>query len=84
MRTNSLQKWSQDAARIGSLIKDCPEKEVELKKVLFNNLAHLHLENARVVDPAITFDKLHKEIEDSYITHHVCGVCACCLKVINE
>ena len=45
-----------------------------MRKVLFNNLTHLHLENARIIEPDMTFDKLHKEIEDSYITHHVSEV----------
>ena len=39
--------------------------------MIFNNLTHLHLKNAQVYKPQMTFDELHKEIKDSYITHHV-------------
>ena len=53
-------------------MKGDPCKETELKQVLFNNLTWLHLDNAKLYDAEMTFDKLYKEIESAYITHHVC------------
>ena len=64
-------QWAQDAARIGSLMKGNPKDEDELKDMLFDNLAWLHIEHARQKDPKITFDDLRAEIADLYITHHV-------------
>jgi len=52
-------------------MKGDPKKEIELKQMLFNNLTHLHLKNAQIDHPKMTFDDLYKEIEHSYITHHV-------------
>ncbi len=62
--------WSQDAARIGSLMKGDWEKETELKELLLNNLTWLHLEHAKKQDPDWTFDALYKKLSKSYITHH--------------
>ncbi len=39
--------WSQDAARIGSLMKGDWKEETELKELLLNNLTWLHLEHAK-------------------------------------
>ncbi|KAK3179055.1 hypothetical protein OEA41_001194 [Lepraria neglecta] len=55
---------------MGSLIKGDWKKETELRQMLLNNLTWLHLENAKVFDKDMTFDKLHQEIEQSYIKHH--------------
>ena len=62
--------WSQDAARIGSLMKGDWEKETELKEMLLNNLTWLHLEHAKKQDPASTFDSLYEKLSKSYIKHH--------------
>ena len=56
---------------MGSLMKGNPTEEVELKEMLFNNLAWLHLENAKRKKPYITFEKLYEEIADAYMDHHV-------------
>ncbi len=57
--------WSQEAQRIGTLIKKGadPESETELKALLIDNLARLHS------NKSIEYNKLHKMIEDAYITH---------------
>ena len=65
-------QWSQDAARLGSLMKGDWRKEHELRDLMFNNLTWLHLEHAKKKDPNTTFDDLYKEISGSYIEHHVC------------
>ena len=52
-------------------MKGDPCKETELKQVLFNNLTWLHLDNAKLIDAKMTFEKLYEEIERAYITHHV-------------
>jgi hypothetical protein len=65
------KQWSQDAARMGSLIKGDWKIETELRQTLINNLTWLHLEHAKAFDSNMTFDKLHQEIDDSYIQHHV-------------
>lgn len=52
-------------------MKEDPKKEIELKELLFNNLAWLHLENAKKYNPDITFEKLYEEIADAYVDHHV-------------
>ena len=52
-------------------MKGDPKKEVELQQMLFNNLTHLHLRNAQIFKPEMTYDELYKEIKHSYITHHV-------------
>ena len=62
--------WSQDAARIGSLMKGDWEKETELKEMLLNNLTWLHLEHAKKEDPNVKFDDLYKKLSESYIKHH--------------
>jgi len=56
---------------MGSLMKGDWEKEIELKQMLIKNLALTHLENARKYDSSITYEKLHDEINKSYIKHHV-------------
>ncbi|KAK4696357.1 hypothetical protein P7C71_g1551, partial [Lecanoromycetidae sp. Uapishka_2] len=57
--------WSQEAQRIGALIKKSadPESETELKALLIDNLARLHSKKPS------EYDKLHKLIEEAYITH---------------
>ena len=57
--------WSQEAQRIGTLIKKGadPESETELKALLIDNLARLH--SKKPTD----YDKLHKMIGEAYITH---------------
>ena len=62
--------WSQDAARIGSLMKGNWEDETELKEMLLNNLTWLHLEHAKKEDPNVTFDDLYTKLSKSYIKHH--------------
>lgn len=62
--------WSQDAARIGSLMKGDWEKETELKEMLLNNLTWLHLEHAKRKDPTATFNTLYAKLNKSYIKHH--------------
>ena len=52
-------------------MKGDPKKETELVQMLMNNLTWLHLENAKLKDSKMTFEKLHKEINNAYITHHV-------------
>ena len=65
-------QWAQDAARIGSLMKGNPKDEDELKDMLFDNLAWLHIEHAQQKDPKIDFEHLRNEIiAKAYITHHV-------------
>ena len=57
--------WSQEAQRIGTLIKKGadPKAEIELKALLIDNLARLHSRNPN------EYDGLHKMIEEAYITH---------------
>ena len=58
-------EWSQDATRIGSLVKlDSPRGEEELKGLMLYNLARLHSNNDN-------FDEVYAIIKRSYITHHV-------------
>lgn len=59
--------WSQEAQRIGALIKKGadPKSEIELKALLIDNLARLHSPDT---DPR-TYDNLHKMIREAYITH---------------
>ena len=52
-------------------MKEDPKKDVELKEMIFNNLAWLHLENARKHTSDITFEKLYEEIACAYVEHHV-------------
>lgn len=56
--------WSQEAQRIGALIKKGadPASEIELKALLIDNLARLHSKKP------YEYDQLHKMIE-AYITH---------------
>ena len=56
-------------------MKEDPKNDVELKEMIFNNLAWLHLENARRHNPDITFEKLHEEIACAYLDHHVRHLC---------
>ena len=47
------------------------DQKEELKEMLFNNLAWLHLENAKKCKPDITFQELYEEIAGAYEDHHV-------------
>ena len=62
--------WSQDAARIGSLMKGDWKKETELKQLLLNNLAWLHLAHEKKRCPDATFESLYEKLNKSYIEHH--------------
>lgn len=62
--------WSQDAARIGSLIKGDWKKDTELKELLLNNLTWLHLEHARAQTPGLKFEDLYRKLSESYMEHH--------------
>ena len=62
--------WSQDAARIGSLMKGDWKKETELKELLLKNLTWLHLEHERKQYPDATFESLYEKLNKSYIEHH--------------
>lgn len=76
-----MPKWAQDAARLGSLIKGTftepkPGEEVELKEVLIDNLAWLHIEHYKIQHPSVksdteAYDGMRKMIAASYLTHHV-------------
>ena len=57
--------WSQEAQRIGTLIKKGadPECEKELRALLIDNLARLHSSES------IGYEELYKMIDDAYITH---------------
>ena len=57
--------WSQEAQRIGTLIKKGadPESETELKALLIDNLARLHSKDPK------EYNGLRKMIEEAYITH---------------
>lgn len=57
--------WSQEAQRIGALIKKGadPKCEIELKALLIDNLARLHSKKSD------DYDKLYKMIDEAYITH---------------
>ena len=57
--------WSQEAQRIGTLIKKDadPKSETELKALLIDNLARLH--SKKPTD----YDRLYKMINDAYLTH---------------
>ena len=57
--------WSQEAQRIGTLIKKGadPKAETELKALLIDNLARLHSKKSD------EYDRLHKMINEAYITH---------------
>ncbi|KAL9094909.1 MAG: hypothetical protein Q9165_002859 [Trypethelium subeluteriae] len=66
--------WSQDAARMGSLMKGKPEEEVQLRELLFNNLTWLHIEHYKQKHLGISdsgaFRELYDVISSNYITHH--------------
>ena len=62
--------WSQDAARIGSLMKGDWKKVTELKELLLNNLTWLHLEHVQKKYPKTTFSSLYDDLSESYIEHH--------------
>ena len=57
--------WSQEAQRIGTLIKKGadPKCEKELRALLIDNLARLHS------NESIKYEKIYKIIDDAYITH---------------
>ena len=57
--------WSQEAERIGALIKETsPDKEDALKAVLLHDLARLHTNTDK------DYETLLQELNTSYITHH--------------
>ena len=62
--------WSQDAARIGSLMKGDWRKETELKETLLNNLTWLHLEHFQKKNTNWNFDTLNKHLSELYEEHH--------------
>ena len=57
--------WSQEAQRIGALIKKGadPESEIELKALLINNLARLYFNTPK------RYNEPHKITSEAYITH---------------
>jgi monoamine oxidase len=56
--------WSQDAQRIGSLVKDTsPEGEAELKEMLIRQLAQLHA-------IPLGAQAMYEVISNAYVTHH--------------
>ncbi|KAH7024824.1 uncharacterized protein B0I36DRAFT_376639 [Microdochium trichocladiopsis] len=69
--------WAQDATRIGSLIKNNtngsndPDQE-ELKNLILDNLARLHLENFRKQQkqPDMPLEEVRQIIGDAYVEHH--------------
>ena len=64
--------WSQDAARIGSLMHGNWKKETELKELLLDNLTHLHLEyfQQKQKDAGWTFKTLYDHLSALYEEHH--------------
>ena len=56
--------WSQEAERIGALIKGTPKDEGALKAVLLHDLARLHTDSDK------DYEVLLEELKASYITHH--------------
>ena len=64
--------WSQDAARIGSLMHGNWKKETELKELLLDNLTHLHLKHfqQKQKDAGWTFKKLYDHLSALYEEHH--------------
>ncbi|KAJ9662063.1 hypothetical protein H2198_001605 [Neophaeococcomyces mojaviensis] len=64
--------WSQDATRVGSLIKPhSPEGEEELLELMFENLARLHEQNFNTKpDAPKSRDEIKALIKDAYVTHH--------------
>ncbi|KAL9102090.1 MAG: hypothetical protein Q9163_002713 [Psora crenata] len=53
-----------------SLMKGDPLKETELKHVLLDNLARLHLKHFQLQDPSMDFEKVYKHLNHLYLTHH--------------
>ncbi|KAK9774570.1 putative L-amino acid oxidase [Seiridium cardinale] len=74
--------WAQDAARIGNLIPRTNagggvadgHDDTELRDLMLDNLARLHLKNFQQQDPAsdvlTTVDEVRQIIGDAYISHH--------------
>ncbi|KAI9741659.1 MAG: hypothetical protein M1834_000043 [Cirrosporium novae-zelandiae] len=59
--------WSQDATRIGSLIKpDSPSGEEELLQLMFDDLAKPHENNFE----GLSLPEIRSRIANTYITHH--------------
>nr|POF14366.1 putative bifunctional amine oxidase [Quercus suber] len=64
--------WAQDATRIGNLIA---RHDNELRDLMLDNLARLHLKNFQQQAPTsyhglITLDEVRQIIGDAYISHH--------------
>lgn len=67
--------WSQDASRIGSLIaRRSPEDETELRELMFDNLARLHLKNFQShwpdPDNRPNLTQVRRIISGAYVSHH--------------
>ncbi len=62
--------WSQEAIRVGSLIKnDDPKAGEELKQVIIHDLARLHAIKPEGQDPDADFNRLKTIIEGDYLEH---------------
>lgn len=60
--------WAQDATRIGNLISS--RHDTELRDLMLDNLARLHLKSFQKYKPLTTLDQVRQIIGDAYISHH--------------
>ena len=59
--------WGQDSERVAAYInEEAPEKQIELRDLMFYNLARLHSDTEK------GFEEMYKIISEAYETHYVC------------